>query len=207
MKHLKQVIGEGSNDSISKVELLVGTILFSILGLSVLQDILNPILLYDRQAVLGGQLWRLVSANFVHTNFYHALMNGVGLLFTYAIFKYSISEKHWFLSIAVFVVSVTCFLLLLSPSTLWYMGFSGILHALLAFGFASNVYQKQLVHLLPLSLLTVKVLLEQVDVLNQDRLEGIIGAAVLVDSHLYGYISGVLLASTLYLKQRVKLFA
>ena len=55
---------------------LLFSLAFSLLifGLQMLQ----PILLYQREAILAGEAWRLWSGNLVHTNHYHMLLNLAG---------------------------------------------------------------------------------------------------------------------------------
>src|SRR5690349_9713127 len=49
-------------------------------------DLVRNALSYDRAALAEGQLWRLLTAHFVHLDAQHALLNGLGLVLMWALF-------------------------------------------------------------------------------------------------------------------------
>ncbi len=87
-------------------------------------------LLFQRELIATGQVWRLWTGNFVHTNFPHLALNLVGLWLVLLINRPTLSSRQ-FVSYTVFLC--TCIglgLWFLNPDLGWYAGFSGVLYGL-----------------------------------------------------------------------------
>ena len=83
------------------------------------------ILIYDREGILGGEVWRLFSCHWVHFNGWHLLYNLV--VFVTVGFILEKNNYYQLLFIYVFsalIISVT--LLVLKPDMIFYGGLSGI---------------------------------------------------------------------------------
>ena len=92
-------------------------------------------LLYDRQAILEGDIWRLASSHLVHLDAQHLLYNmgalaALGWLYETSSFGGPKRLLIWVLVPAALAVSI--FLVLVSPQTLFYCGLSAALNALFA---------------------------------------------------------------------------
>ncbi|MBI2379738.1 MAG: rhombosortase [Gammaproteobacteria bacterium] len=88
---------------------------------------------FERTAVLDGQWWRLATANLVHTNLPHALLNLAGLGLCCLLFPGLKNPRPWLLALLLCALASTAFLLLY-PEITWYVGLSGALHGLFLFG-------------------------------------------------------------------------
>lgn len=151
---------------------------------------IGPVLQYQRQAILQGQLHRLLTAHLVHTNTYHTLMNLLGLILIWSIACRYISQREWWLSLFLSGLIVSIGLILFNPDIQWYRGLSGILHGLLLIAVLKAKQLSGLVKTIILFVLVLKVLLEQSQIGLWQSAE-LIDAAVIVDAHLYGLFGGL----------------
>ncbi len=146
---------------------------------------------WDNDLIASGQIWRIVTGNFTHTNIYHLSMNLVGLWLITSIFR---SEFHsqtfiWL----VMLLSASIGLLLLTTPTQVYVGFSGVLHGLFGF-YAVKEWRGGNKSSLILTIgLIVKILWEQL-LGSPTGSEQWIGAIVAINAHLFGAATGIILA-------------
>ncbi|WP_086933032.1 rhombosortase [Agarilytica rhodophyticola] len=124
-------------------------------------DELTPFFRYERELILQGEVWRLLTCHFVHVNTTHAIMNFSALVLIMLALGYKLSCKEW-LSSAVFLsVFISLGLLIFSPDIAWYVGFSGVSHGLLVFMLIKNSLTGDKLYLIALLLVIVKIGREQ----------------------------------------------
>lgn len=157
------------------------------------------LLRYERAAILGGELWRLLTGHLVHGSMQHLLLNGAGLLLIGALFPRDYPVGEWlfigFLSMAAIDLGFVFY----EPQLTWYVGISGVLHGALAAGAASWWERESRVSALALAALLIgKLTWEQV----QGALPLSGDLPVVVDAHLYGALGGALAAAVLALRRR-----
>ncbi|WP_111657229.1 rhombosortase [Isoalcanivorax indicus] len=173
---------------------LVGFVaLLAVLGL--LHGWVNPWLNYEGEAILGGQLWRLWSAHLVHLNLWHLAMNLGGFVLC-AYFFPDVYSRERFLAWLVFsplFISLVMLVVDQTPGT--YVGLSGALHGWLVMALLLGFRQHPWIHALVLALLAGRLIYEQLPGYDVNYLQGWIDGSVYVNAHLYGAVSGVLLAS------------
>ncbi|MFQ6371005.1 rhombosortase [Shewanella sp. YIC-542] len=153
---------------------------------------LDEWLIYQRQAIGDGQLWRLLSGNLLHTNLWHLLMNMAGLWVV--VFIHRMHYAHWQLALLLLL------LLLLEgaglywgfPQLMAYVGLSGVLHGLFAYGALCDIRIGWRSGYLLLAGVTLKVIWEQLQGGNAQMTQ-LIDARVATEAHLVGLLSGVLL--------------
>lgn len=169
-----------------------------IILLPLLGDGLTAVLRYGRQATLNGELWRLITAHWVHLSLVHAALNAAALLLILSLLR---GPGTWFsleLGLLVGCQLGVGALLLLRPDVDWYVGLSGALHGyvlvLAVFGYRYRTAW------LILALLTAKVGLE-LGGGPSPWLEALIGGHVLVGAHLYGTVTGLLLSGAILLSR------
>ncbi|MGD9340995.1 MAG: rhombosortase [Chromatiales bacterium] len=167
--------------------ILVGA---QLVGIEVLQ--------YQRERVLEGQLWRLLSAHAVHLGWRHSLLNLLALVLILAIFPDSLRRGAavWLIFASLAAIDGG---LLLRPEILWYVGLSGVLHGLLAGACVLTARRRE--GRVLLLLLGAKLLWEQ----RYGALPStatIAGGPVLVDAHLFGAIGGLVCAGMVLLRRR-----
>ncbi len=145
---------------------------------------------YDRGGLAAGQWWRLLSAHVIHLGYEHALLDMAGLALMWALFARDYSARGWLLIIGLSVLGIDAGLWLLSSTTQWYVGSSGVLHGVLAAGTYAHLRRREPDGWLLALFLVGKLIYEQA----QGALPLTTGGAVIVDAHLYGAVSGALAA-------------
>ncbi|HEV2703052.1 MAG TPA: rhombosortase [Steroidobacteraceae bacterium] len=145
---------------------------------------------YDRAALAGGQWWRLITGHVIHLGFEHALLDAAGLVLIWALFARDYSLRAWVLIIGLSVIGIDAGLWLLSSTTEWYVGSSGVLHGALAAGTCAHLRRREPDGWVLALFLVAKLVYEQ----SQGALPLTAGGAVIVDAHLYGAASGALAA-------------
>lgn len=93
-----------------------------------------PALRYERSAVLAGEAWRLVTGHLVHADLVHLGWNVLGVLIVSFLFARDYSWRQWLVILGVSTATTDLGFLLLEPQLEWYVGFSGVLHGLMAAG-------------------------------------------------------------------------
>ena len=160
-----------------------------VIGLAALDDTVRRLLSWDRQALADGEWWRLVSGHLIHLDGYHAALNVVAAILLAALVGKVFRTLQVLYIIGIAVIAIDAGLWWLSAVD-WYVGLSGVLHALAAAAL-------------------VRRLLEQHDVLawalaifglGKILWENTLGALpftpsstmVVTDAHLYGVLAGML---------------
>ena len=157
---------------------------------------LEQYLIYQRNEIMVGEWWRLLSGHFIHLGWNHLLMNLAGLAIVWLIADKTISELAWLIAIIGCAVTTSLALLFFSPELIWYVGLSGVLHGLLMVVGIYLIAAARHTGWLILVFVTVKILWEQWAGPSAS-LESDIGGNVIIDAHLYGALSGVLFAGLL----------
>jgi len=151
---------------------------------------------YERSGIAQGQLWRLLSAHWVHLNLRHALLNIAGLALLWALFARDFSPRQWLLILAAAVIAIDAGLWFMDSTVEWYVGSSGVLHGILAAGTLAHLRRGEPDGWVLAGILAAKLLYEQ----RVGPLPFSGTREVVVDAHLYGVIGG--LAAALALKPR-----
>lgn len=150
----------------------------------------TTVLRYQRSAIEAGQIWRLLTGNFVHLGWDHLLLNLAGLLLIWLLFGRLLSTRQWLIVMTLSCTSVGTGLLLFNPQLDWYVGLSGMLHGVFVTGLLLNLRRGYRLEWLLLAALVVKLVWEH----YHGAMPGsaaIAGGPVIVDAHLYGAISGI----------------
>lgn len=148
---------------------------------------------YDRGEILHGQWWRLITGNIVHLGWPHLLLNLMGLILVWLLFRPALSTRSWLVVTAVSAAAVGCGLLAFDPALQWYVGLSGVLHGLFAAGVVSALFAGNRGDWLLLALFVAKIVWEQLEG-SMPGSAAIAGGPVIVDAHLYGAIGGAITA-------------
>jgi rhomboid family GlyGly-CTERM serine protease len=151
---------------------------------------LRDALRYQRDAVLGGELWRLVTAHLVHLDLSHALLNAVGATLIWALFARELRPWQWCAIALAAATAIDAGFLLWQPQLHWYVGASGVLHGTMAAGTLAQLRRRD-----PVSLLLALFLVAK---LGYEQLVGALPfespGTVVVSAHAYGAIGGLLMA-------------
>ncbi len=161
--------------------------------LAIAGDNMTALLRYHVTHIKAGEIWRLISANLVHLGWSHTLMNLLGLALIWGLFWHCFSNGQWWLICLISSLSVSLGLILFNPELVWYVGLSGVLHGLFVAGAIGAIRRGDRREVILLIAIIGKLLWEQ----GFGALPGSVdmaGGPVVVDSHLYGAIGGVLAA-------------
>lgn len=181
-------------------------LLVLIIALEGLRPWLHEALVYDRDAILGGQYWRLLSGNFVHLGPWHSFLNGLGVLVFVLLCPVRWGWAGWGWRLVVLSLGMSLGLLAFLPWLQGYVGLSGVIHGLFVLGLWPQVRQKDLIALGCMAYLLGKVGWELYAGAPVSD-EAAIGGKVIVESHLFGALSGaaILLASALWPRAAARL--
>jgi rhomboid family GlyGly-CTERM serine protease len=167
----------------------------TLLMLIVLAHSLSPVsyelFAYHRDGVSEYQWWRLLSAHLLHTNLNHLLLNSAGIILLWAVFGEYYRLVHYAGIALGCALVISAGLYLLVPALQWYVGLSGVLHGLFAWGALCDIRTGRRTGWLLLLGLAVKVGYEAA--FGGDKsVSQLIEARVATEAHLLGAISGLL---------------
>lgn len=176
------------------VVIVVGTVLI----LGALGDWLNPFLRYERDAIISGQIWRVITGHTVHLGMVHTLMNLTGMLLILHLFGRLLTLTQWVTASVLIGVGISAGFLVLNPELAFYAGLSGVLHGCLVLAlflaFWCDKRQPRWLTVMVLAVVIGKLISEQLPGYDVNYLYEQMEAAVIVDAHLYGAVIGTLLA-------------
>ena len=137
-----------------------------------------------------GELYRLVTAHFVHLSAAHSFMNQLGLLFLTVVLIEVLSAQRLLLASLACGFAISVATLVWHPELAHYVGFSGVTHGLFASGGIALLRGGQLGYgALVLVTVTAKLLWEAV-MGPTPGAEDAVGGPIFIESHLYGAIGG-----------------
>jgi len=158
---------------------------------------------FDRDAIAGGDVWLLLTGNFVHLGSSHLLMNMAGFALVVALVWSHFTSVEWVLIIVFSSLVVGIGLYLFDQDIFWYVGFSGTLHGLVIAGSLADLRHYPKSAALLLILIIGKLVWEQM-LGALPGSESVAGGSVVVNAHLYGAIGGAAMGVILLLLKRNK---
>ncbi|MET0532709.1 MAG: rhombosortase [Steroidobacter sp.] len=178
---------------------LLGLLILALVLLSLLGEPGRLWLRYEREAVMQGEYWRLITGHLVHGSWLHLCLNGAGLGLIVALFPDHYSVRQWLLIALASLLAIDVGFVFWEPQLQWYVGLSGVLHGALAAGAVAWWRHEPKRLALAMSVIFIgKLAWEQLH--GALPLSG--GLAVVVDAHLYGALGGVIAGTILWLNTR-----
>lgn len=161
---------------------------------------------FDREKIFNGEIWRIWTAHFVHSNGLHFALNMSVALPLYWLCITAIKKHQLLLCSIVFSTLISIILLLGQPHIDWYNGLSGLLHALATYFFVLLAISRDKMFWGGLILIWLKVLSELIG-LHYGH-ESLIGnMRVITEAHFIGAIIGTLSAFLLVEENYKKLWS
>lgn len=158
----------------------------------------TALLRYQRDAFSAGEVWRLLTANLVHSNVWHLLLNLLAVIVLRALFSALLPTRAWW-TVALFCAFGNVLGVHLFSDFDWYVGMSGALYGVAVFGGAALLMAgEKLIGAGVLIWVIGRTVYEQIYGASAD-LAALIAVDVATSAHLSGVISGVL-ATALLLK-------
>jgi rhomboid family GlyGly-CTERM serine protease len=161
-------------------------------GLWALGDSATLLLQYDRAAIAAGGWWRLLTAHLVHLDAHHLILNELGLVLLWALFAEDYDAVDWLIIVCSGALAISTGLWWLSPGVDWYVGASGVLHAIMAAGIARHLALRAWDRWILLGCFLVKLGVER-----YQHLQGKSAALVVIDAHIYGAAAGFIVGAAL----------
>jgi len=168
--------------------MLPGTIVAVAAVLALTGDAGRELLRYDRLAIAGGEVWRLLSGHIVHLSWTHYALNAAGMFLIWYLVGARFSAASWGTVAVLTIAGIDAGFWLLEPQLEWYVGLSGVLHGLLAAGVVGGIRAGHKDAWLLGIVLVLKLGYEQV-VGPIPGSAAATGGAVIVAAHLYGAVT------------------
>jgi rhomboid family GlyGly-CTERM serine protease len=158
---------------------------------------------YDRAAILiGGEYWRLATAHLFHYDLTHLAWNLAGLALVAWLFASEFDPRGWIAILVASTAAVDLGFLVFEPQLEWYVGFSGVLHGLMAAGLCAWLWRKP-------DALTVLVAVLFALKLGWEHFMGALpftastlAIAIIHEAHTYGAIGGAVAGLWLLWRRR-----
>lgn len=148
---------------------------------------------YERTAIAGGEVWRLIAGHWVHLGMGHFVLNAAGLVLVWYLAGSAYSQLQWLLVIAGSLVVMDAGFWILMPGLDWYVGLSGLLHGMLAAGVVGLWGHRRTEAMVIGAVLAAKLAYEIV-VGPLPGSAATAGGAVITEAHLFGAVGGFLTA-------------
>ena len=156
---------------------------------------------FDREAIAGGEIWRLLSGHLVHLGPSHLMLNLAGLLLIWYLVGSVFSLLQWLTVALLVIVGIDLGFWFLEPRIEWYVGLSGLLHGVLAAGIVGAIRTRR-VEVLILGIALVAKLTYEQFAGPLPGSEQATGGTVIIASHAYGAVSGAITGGLLMIRIR-----
>jgi rhomboid family GlyGly-CTERM serine protease len=163
---------------------------------------LTHALRYERAAVLAHEWWRLLTGHLVHADAAHLVWNLLGVGLVWWLFASQYSPRGWLVILLVSTAAIDLGFLAWMPNLGWYVGFSGVLHGMMAAGLLAWLVRSRD----PLTAVVAALFIAK---LSWEHLVGplpftaeTIGLPVIHEAHSFGTLGGLVAAAPL-LRKRV----
>ena len=152
----------------------------------------GPALRYSREAVAGGQVWRLVTASLVHLGPAHLALNAAGTVLIAALVGAHLRPPGWAGAWLACALAVGAGLWWGQPQIGWYVGLSGVLHGLVVTGAIAALHERRerLFATVVLAAIAGKLAWEQWSGAMPGTAR-LAGGPIVTEAHLYGALGGV----------------
>lgn len=167
-----------------------GAIILLLVVLQSYSSSLHDALSYDRSQISSGEVWRIITAHFLHLSWAHLLANILGYCLLTLLYLESYSWPEDILLVSILAAAVGGLLYLFAPKTDWYLGFSGVLIGLYAYYSVAKIKKLPRQGAFILLVLVVKILREhwfETEITSWWGNE----IPVVIDAHLFGLMSGI----------------
>jgi rhomboid family GlyGly-CTERM serine protease len=150
----------------------------------------------DQQGLQYGEVWRIWTGQFVHTSWIHLGLNIAGLIALQQIFGDELERYDWgyavvFISAFIGIVWYGASVLGIYGSFAYVVGASALLHGLFSYAALLSLRGDKLLGTCVLLVIGAKIAWELFAGASVDSAE-MIGMPVAVETHLYGYVAGLL---------------
>ncbi|MBL0709679.1 MAG: rhombosortase [Colwellia sp.] len=146
---------------------------------------------YQRSSISQGEIWRLFTGHFLHTNSYHLLLNLAALIMLWLLHGRFYSQANYTLLFLFSALTTSLGIYYFSPDLQQYVGLSGVLHGVFIFGAILDIRANDKTGYLLLLGVWLKIAHEQVYGASTE-VSHLINANIAIDAHLWGALGGLL---------------
>ena len=176
-------------------------LLVTIVVFALAEPVSSHWLMFDRDAINNGQVWRLFSAHFVHLSMPHLLGNAMGVALLAYIAGRSLNNLVGISLLIWCVLVVGVGLYGYADYLQRYVGLSGVLHGLLLVApFISPFYSRRMAMCFLLVIVS-KVIWEQSSFYDDMAMAGLIGGRVEANAHMLGVLAGLFFLLMYYVRR------
>lgn len=159
------------------------------------------VLRYDRNALLNGEVWRLLTGHLIHLGIVHWALNAAGLVLCAALLDRvdaPIASGWMVPRLLALGVGVSLMLLVFAPEVSHYVGLSGVLYGLFVLVLWPQVRRREAIGGAALAIILGWMLWQLLDGPARSEMK-LIGGHIVAQAHLFGVLSavGLLLAQAL----------
>lgn len=147
---------------------------------------------YQTQALNQHEYWRLLTGQLVHLRWEHLAFNLLGLVVIGLLFSRHIGSHRFLPALLACMLGSNLGMWLADPQITHYVGFSGVLYGLFAWGACWDVLTRQRFGMVLLALVLAKTTYDYVNGATFVALSD--AGQVAFSAHFYGVIAGVLVA-------------
>lgn len=147
----------------------------------------RALLRFEREAVLAGEFWRLLTAHLVHLGWAHCLLNLAGLLLCRLLCPELFRDRRWLPALLVLMAGTGILLLVAAPQVADYVGFSGVLYGLFLLGLWPQLRRGDRIALLALGILAGRALWQLLAGASAGE-EEMIGGRIIAEAHVFGML-------------------
>ena len=153
-------------------------------------------LAYNRDAIVKGEYWRLITGHFIHLNNMHLLLNMLGVGMVLMLFDHLLAIWQWIVVLLASALIISLLIYLNLPQVQAYVGLSGVIHTLYVLGTLQllNQPKERNFAIILMLMVTLKLLTENVGQ-GISFTADMIGGRVLYQAHLYGALAGLFLGA------------
>lgn len=165
---------------------------------------LNDVLEFNRQLIEQGQVWRLLTSQYVHANWPHLALNCAGIILIWALHAEHTKPTQYALHTLFLAAWCGVGIYYFCPDIRIYTGLSALLHGVIVWGAIKDIEAGMKTGLLLFIGIWLKIGYEQFHGPSAE-VGKLIASRVAIDAHLIGAIGGIVLALPLfitYLKKR-----
>jgi rhomboid family GlyGly-CTERM serine protease len=167
-------------------------------------DTLRELARYERSALAGAEIWRLLTAHLVHLGIGHTLLNVGALAILVWLFDEALDNVEWAAVMLVSALAIDVGLYAFASHVVWYVGLSGVLHGVMIAGGLKLLAARAPLGLLLLTLTLGKLSWEQWGGTAIPYSELTSGGHVVIEAHLYGAIGGAVALAGLVAVRRAR---
>lgn len=168
-----------------------------LLALFLLPESLRFQLTFERELVTNGEYWRLLSGQFVHLSSGHLWLNIAGIWVMYLLYAEHAPTWRYPLVVAFLAFASNLGMYLFTPEIEAYVGFSGVLYGIFAWGAVIDIQKRVKLGWLLLIGVMLKVSWEYF--VGPIELGVASVGSLAVSAHFFGAVGGIILALTVSL--------